>query len=406
MTTNQEPQALFEESVGAREIKAPIPASDEISITDLLRVLFGRRLSIVRSMIIAAAISTAIVFLIPVKYSAEAVILSPQQTQPSLSAMAQLAGLGPASGLASLSLLSGLGMRSTVDLYVGILQSRTIADGLIKKFNLKQVYKDKDFYATRKELARNTSIKASRDTLIHIRVEDRNPDRAAQLANAYVDELAEQNSRVALTEASQRRVFYENQLVKEKDALFDAEIALRNTQQATGLVAPTGQAEGLIRAVSQLHAEILTRQAQIEAMRAYAADDNPRFQMAKRELGALQAELKKLEQGAHDPGSPEVPAGELPEAGLQYLRKYRDVKYHETLFEILSKQYEAARLDEAKSAPLVQVVDRAVPPERKSWPPRALLIIVITVFVTFAYSFWILVRYTATRSKFDDLALT
>jgi tyrosine-protein kinase Etk/Wzc len=364
----------------------------EVSFPDLIGILFRRKFTIGRAVIITAAVVAGLVFLLPPKFTAEAVILTPQQSQPSLSAMAQVAGIGPAAGLSSLSLLSGLGLRSPSDLYVGILQSRTIADVLITKFNLKDVYHDKDFYTARKQLRRNTTIKAGKDTLIHVRVDDRSPNRAAQLANAYIDELAEQNSRVALTEASQRRLFYEAQLAKEKDTLADAEIAMRDTQQSTGLVAPTGQAEGLIRALAQLHAEILSREAQVEAMKTFATDDNPRLQTVKRELGALQAELNKLERGTHTPGTPEVPAGQLPEAGLQYLRKFRDFKYHETLFEILSKQYEAARLDEAKSAPLVQVIDRAVAPERRSWPPRTILTLSAALLAGCVSSFWILLR--------------
>jgi uncharacterized protein involved in exopolysaccharide biosynthesis len=364
----------------------------ELSVQDLVHALYRQKRAIGRAVLIATAVAAAIAFLLPKKYTAEIVILTPQQAQPSMSAVAQLAGLGSATGLSSLGLLSGLGIRSASDLYVGMLESRTIADTLIEKFNLKEVYDVPDFYTARKHLKRNTTIKAGRDTLIHVLVEDRDPHRAAELANAYVNELGEQNSRVALTEASQRRLFYETQLVKEKNALSDAEVALRDTQQSTGLVAPTGQAEGLIRAVSQLHAEILSREAQMEAMKTYAADTNPRFLMVKREIGALQSELDKLERGNHVPGIPEIPAGQLPEAGLQYLRKYRDVKYHETLFEVLAKQYEAARLDEAKSAPLVQVIDLAVTPERKSWPPRALLILIAGLLTAAVSSFWALYR--------------
>ncbi len=371
----------------------------EISLLHLLRVLWRGKSTIGIAVIVSAAIMSGIAFLLPVKYKAEAVIFTPQQSQSSLSAVAQLTGLGSAAGFSSLGLLSGLGLRSSSDLYVGILESRTIADGLIKKFDLKQVYHRDTFYTARKQLGRNTTIKAGRDTLIHVQVEDRDPRRAAQIANAYIDELAEQNSHVALTEATQRRIFYESQLVKEKDALSDAEIALRNTQQSTGLVAPTGQAEGLIRAVSQLHAEILTREAQLEAMKTYATDDNPRLQVAKREISALHAELDKLERGNHIPGTAEVPAGQLPEAGLQYLRKYRDFKYHETLFEILAKQYEAARLDEAKSAPMIQVIDRAVPPEKKSWPPRAILTLIAAGLTACVSSFWILMRERAQMGR-------
>jgi uncharacterized protein involved in exopolysaccharide biosynthesis len=383
---SQEPDNSFESNTTCQE-------RAEISLVELFRILSRRKATIARAVIISAAIAAGIALLLPAKYTAEAVIFTPQRSQPSLSALAQLTSSGSAGGaLSSLGVLSELGLRSPADLYVGILESRTIADSLITKFNLKEVYKDDEFYTARKQLKHNTTIKAGRDTLIHVRVDDRDPHRAAQLANAYVDELADQNSRVALTEASQRRLFFETQMAKEKDLLSDAEIALRNTQQSTGLVAPTGQAEGLIRAVSQLHGEILSREAQVEAMKAYATDDNPRLQIAKREVEALRGELDKLERGNHIPGTAEVAAGQLPEAGLEYLRKYRDLKYHETLFEVLAKQYEAARLDEAKSAPMVQVIDRAVPPERKSWPPRAILTVAAAVLAGFVSAFWILLR--------------
>lgn len=369
----------------------------EISIADLLQKLARRKLFIARAVLIAAAAATGVAFLWPAKYTAEAVILTPQQTQPSLTAMAQLSGLGQGGALSGLSLLSGLGMRNAADLYVGILESRTIADTLIGKFNLKQVYDARDYYATRKKLARNTEIKAGRDTLIRIRVEDRDPHRAAELTNAYVDALAEQNSRVAVSEASQRRQFFETQLAKEKNVLSDAEVALRNTQESTGLIAPGGQAEGIIRAVSQLHVQILAQEAKIESMKAYVTEDNPRLKLATSELSALQTALGKLERGNHLPGTPEVPTSQLPEAGLEYLRKYRDVRYHEALFEILSKQYEAARLDEAKSSALIQVIDRAVVPERRSWPPRTLLILGSAILAALLASFWVLL--TASKKR-------
>lgn len=369
----------------------------EISLADLLQKLARRKLFIARAVLIAAAAATGVAFLWPAKYTAEAVILTPQQTQPSLTAMAQLSGLGQGGALSGLSLLSGLGMRNAADLYVGILESRTIADTLIGKFHLKQVYDARDSYATRKKLARNTEIKAGRDTLIRIRVEDRDPHRAAELTNAYVDALAEQNSRVAVSEASQRRQFFETQLAKEKNVLSDAEVALRNTQESTGLIAPGGQAEGIIRAVSQLHVQILAQEAKIESMKAYVTEDNPRLKLAASELSALQTALGKLERGNHLPGTPEVPTSQLPEAGLEYLRKYRDVRYHEALFEILSKQYEAARLDEAKSSALIQVIDRAVVPERRSWPPRTLLILGSAILAALLASFWVLL--TASKKR-------
>ena len=375
-------------------VEAPSPAEsrewkDEIYFSELLSACRRRKGFIIRVVLVTVAVASVIALIIPVKYAAQAVILTPQQAQSSLVSMAQMAGV-TSGGLSGLSLLSGFGLRNPSDLYIGILQSRTIADGIINRFDLKRVYGDRDFFAARKHLAQNTTISAGKDSLIHIRVEDRDPQRSANLANAYVEELALQNSTVALTEASQRRLFFEGQLVKEKDALANAEIALRDTQQATGLVVPTGQAEAIIRSVSQLRAEILSREAQVEAMKLYVADDNPKFQVIKRELGTLQAELARLEKGNHVPGTPEVPTGQLPQAGLEYLRKFREVKYHETLFEVLSKQYEAARLDEAKAAPLVQIIDKAVVPERRSWPPRTLLVCIAAVFSAIVSICWVI----------------
>ncbi len=381
-----------EEELG---LSAPATGSIEISLCELFSALSRRRRQMVVPVLLAFMLSMVVAFLIPAEYNAEAVILTPQQAQPSLSSMAQFAG-GAESGLSSLSLLAGFGLRNPSDLYVGILNSRTIADALISKFNLMEVYGDKYLKMARKHLKENTTIKAGKDTLIHIEVWDRNPNRAAQLANAYMNELAQRNSTVALSEASQRRLFFEQQLAKEKDQLTNAEIALRNTQQFTGLVVPTGQAEALIRSASQLHAEILGRQAQLAGMKGYAADDNPRYQMVKRELASLQSELNSLEKGQHVAGTPELPLGKLPEAGLEYIRKYRDLKYHETLFEALAKQYEAARLDEAKAAPMVQVIDRAVVPEKKSWPPRSIIVMVSTVLAAMASALWIILT-TETR---------
>ena len=372
---------------------------EEISVSGLLDTLARRARIITWTAVLAALLSTSIAFLIPPEYTAEAVILTPQQSQPSLSALAQATGVSPALGLPGLALLSGFGIRNPADLYVGILESRTIADALISRFHLREVYGDDYTQRARKRLARRTTIKTGKDTLIHIQVDDRDPKRAAQLANAYVDELSRRNTTVALTEASQRRLFFEVQLTKEKELLANAENALRDTQQFTGLVEPAGQAEALIRSASQLHAEILTKEAEVAGMRTYVADENPRYQMVARELSALRSELAKLEAGEHVAGTPEVPVEKLPQAALAYLRKYRDVKYHEGLYEALSKQYEAARLDEAKAAPLIQVIDTAVVPEKRSWPPRTLIVLMSTFVSVLLVSCWIVICGPATRMR-------
>lgn len=364
----------------ALPVDAAAQESREISVIDLLTVLARRKWPIA-SVTLLAAIATAIgVFLWPPSYTADAVILPPQQQQSSLSALASSA-LG---GLAGLGMASQLGLKNPEDLYIGILKSRAIGDDIIQKFRLREVYGKKLDSDTRKALEKHTSITSGKDSLIKISVDDRDPKRAAGLANAYVDELYKQNSRLALTDASQRRLFFEQQLGKEKDALADAEIALKQTQQSTGLVVPAGQAEAIIRSAAQLRAQIASREVELEALRSYATDQNPQVQVLKTEIAAMRDQLRQLEAKGGSASGMAVSAGSLPEASLEYLRKFRDLKYHETLYELLAKQYEAARIDEARQAPLIQVVDRADVPDKKSWPPRGLMIVAAAVLAALA----------------------
>jgi uncharacterized protein involved in exopolysaccharide biosynthesis len=346
-------------------------AEPEIPLLDLAGVLAGRKRLIAAAALLCAALTAVVVFVMAPTYTAEAVILPPQAEQSSQAMwMGSLAGLG---GLGAAASGAGL-LRNPAELYIGVLKSRTIADALIATFRLEQVYGRRSLTDTRKELERRTSITTGRDSLIRIRVDDHDRARAAAIANAYADELHGQNSRLALTSAAQRRLFFERQLAGEKTALADAEIALKKTQQANGLIFPPGQSEALIRSIAQLKAEIAAREVQRESMRTYATGDNPQVQMVERELAAMREQAHALEAGKTPAGSMAVTARGLPEASLDYIRRLRDLKYHETLFEILAKQYEAARIDEARLAPVLQVVDSAVIPDKKSWPPRALLI--------------------------------
>ncbi len=366
----------------------------EVSLLDLLLLLIRRRRAIAGVGLTAAGLTAVAMLVWPPTYMAEAVILPPQQEQ---SSQALLMGSIPAlGGLAGLGAASAF-LRNPAELYIGILRSRTVADSLIRKFRLRDVYGRDSLTAARKALERHADITTGRDSLIRIRVEDHDPARAAQLANAFVDELQARNSTLALTTASQRRLFFERQLAGAKDALAQAEAALKKVQQASGLVFPQGQSEALIRSMAQLHAEVAAREVQIQSMREYAAAGNPQLQIAEREAAALRDQLTKLERGA--PEGLGLPARELPEAGMEYLRKLRDVKYHELLFEILSKQYEAARIDEARQSPMLQVVDPAVVPDRKSWPPRALFTLAAGCLGVIGASVWVLIRARAAGAQ-------
>lgn len=280
--------------------------------------------------------------------------------------MAQLA-----SQLNSLGSVGALaGMRTPGDLYLGILGSRTIADTLIQRFGLEHVYKSKRLSDAEKRLADRTKFALGKDTLITITVEDHDPQRAAGLANGYLDALREQNGRLALTDAAQRRLFFEQQLEREKNALADAEVELKKTQEQTGIISPLGQTEIELESTAQIRAQIANRQVTLAALRQGATDQNPAIVRLQSEIAGLQQELQKLQNDSAQrrPGNVEVPTAKVPELALEYVRKQREVKYHETLFELIAKQYEAARLDESRDAPVLQVVDLAAAPDKKSGP--------------------------------------
>ena len=359
-----------------------------VSLLDLVPVLSRRKFWITGVSLLAMAVAAPIVLLIPVSYTAEAVIMPPQQEQSSQSMMLPLSGLA---GLGAASLAPGL-LRNPADMYIGMLKSRTIADSLIARFHLQQLYRCKTLTDTRKALSRHADITTGKDLLIRIGVDDHDRTRAAALANAYVDELHKQNSRLVVTAASVRRAFFERRLAEEKDALANAETALRNNQQSSGLIFPPGQSEALIRSTAQLRAEIAAREVELQGMRSYATSENPQVQMLEREITAERAQLEKLEGDNGGLGGTAVSARRLPEAGIQQIRKLRDLKYHEALFELLARQYEAARIDEARLAPVISVVDSATPPDKKSWPPRTLLVLLSGLAAALAACSFVLIK--------------
>lgn len=366
------------------------PDTENVGI-DLMEVAIllmrGKR-TILRFMVVAVALAAIVVYLImkPV-YTAQAVFLAPQNSPGS--GMAQLA-----SQLGALGAVSGLsGIKSTGDVYVGILGSRTIADTLIKRFDLQKVYKTKKLSDTEKVLKRQSKFVSGKDTLITISVEDHDPKRAADIANGYLDALHDQNGKLALTDSAQRRLFFEQQLEREKNALEDAEVELKKTQEQTGLIVPSGQALAEIQASSEIRAQITSRQVELAALKQSATDQNPSVVRLQTEIAGLQQQQQKMESGTgrRQPGNIQLPTSKVPQLALEYVRKQREVKYHETLFELIARQYESARLDESRDAPLLQVVDTALVPDKKSGPPRLLLLLASCLLGAFAGAAWIIV---------------
>jgi uncharacterized protein involved in exopolysaccharide biosynthesis len=284
-------------------------------------------------------------------------------------------------------------MATPAETYMGVLASRTVADELIAQFDLEKRYSKPTLYATRIALKHHSRVEAARGSMIRISVEDRDARRAAAMANAYVDALWRMNRRLALTTGSQRRLFFEQQVESERKPLADAEEAFREIQQKTGVIQLAGQEELTLRSIAQIRAQIQSRELEVQMLRTTATEQNTEVQRLESEIAGLKSQLQQAEGSAGDANDEMfVPAEKLPQAGLEYLRRARDLRYHEALFEMLSRQYEQARVEEAKDPALIQVVDQAIPPDKRSWPPRTLLVQLAAVGTAFLLTGLVLLR--------------
>jgi tyrosine-protein kinase Etk/Wzc len=362
-------------------------ARNTINPLGILVLLTENRLLIFRIGIVITLLAAAVVFLMPQTFTGRALLVPPQQSQTN--AMGLIAQLNPLAA----NLGKDFGLKNSSDLYVAMLKSRTVADNLINRFDLRKVYGEKTYIDTRSTLEDRTRLKATREGLVEIAVDDRSPERAAELANAYITELQALTQDLAITEASQRRLFYERQLTTAKDNLAEAELALKQTQEKTGLIAFDAQSRAIITAVGTVKGQIAAKEVQIQRMKLFATSENPDLQAAEQELAALRGQLISLERKERvDVGDVQLATSKVPAAGLEYVRQLRNVKYHETIFELLSKQFEIAKLDESKDAVLVQVLDKAVVPEKRSSPKRGLVIGISCLLGLVTGVLWVLMR--------------
>jgi len=314
---------------------------------------------------VAAALAS---LTLPNTYTAAALILPPSRPQSIAASV-----LGQLGGMAG-STAPSLGFKDPAELYVGILGSTTSANAVIERLGLDRVYGAKNRTGTRGALLAHATFTIGRDSMIRIAVKDTDPKRAAAIANAFVAELNEQNSRLAITESAQRRLFFEREVGAERTALAEAEQHLAETQQRTGVVGLGDQAQAVIGSIAQIRARIAAQEASLRALQLGATAENPEVARQQEELSALRGHLAQLESGARvNTGDPLLPMTKVPKSGLEYARVLRDLKYHESLYDLLSRQFQAARIDEAKEAPVIQVLDPASPPEVKSGPPRAVM---------------------------------
>lgn len=327
----------------------------------------------------AGLIALGVSLLIAPTFTATTSLMPPQQSQS-----------GAASALASLGSLASLAggaapVGNSGDRYVSLMQSVTLSDRIVDQFKLMAVYDVAFRVEARKELAANVRISfGKKDGLITVDVDDKSPQRAADIANRYVDELRRITSTLAVTEAQQRRVFFERQLQLSKDRLVLAQQALQASGFNAGALKaePKAAAEGYAR----LKAEATATEVRLQTLRGSLADDTPEVRQQQTALAALRQQLSRAEQATDSSGGPD------------YIGKYREFKYQETLFELYARQFELARVDESREGALIQVVDPATPPEKKSKPKRATMALGTMLGAALLLSAWVLLRQSRQRA--------
>jgi tyrosine-protein kinase Etk/Wzc len=356
---------------------------DEISLLDLLQtVVDNLRLLIIGPLIVGLA-ALGISFAITPTFTAQTSFLPPQQQQGMAASM--LASLGALGGLAG----AATGLKNPNDQYVAFLKSNSIKDALIERFDLMNRYEAKYKQDARKELEEKAKIASGKDGLITVSVDDHDPKMAADIANAHVQELTQLMGRLAVTEAQQRRKFFETQLEQTQAKLTQAEIALKQTGIASSVLKSNPQSA--VAAVAGLQAQVTAQEVKIGAMRGYLAETAPDFKQALKELANLRAQLAKQEK--------DQPASE---GQGDYVTKFREYKYQETLFELFAKQFELAKVDEAREGATIQVLDAATPPEKKAKPKRAFIAIIATLATGFALLLFVFIRQALRNASQDE----
>ena len=343
----------------------PVPDEDEISLLDLATALGEEKATLFAIPFITTLVAVVVSLLLTPMFTAKTVVMPPQQQQSG--AAAALASLG---GLAGLAGAAG-GIKSPDEMYVAFLGSEGMQNRLIADLKLQERYEAKTLTDTRAALKAQMRFSADKKSgLLNIEADDKDPAFAAELANRHVVELRAMLGRLAVTEAQQRRQFYEQQIQQTQDKLAVAEVAFRAAKEKSGMQVTTALAESGVRASAELRGQIAAREVQLQAISRFATAQNPDTQRIASELAALRSQLNKTEQGS---GESKVAASPLHQEAV---KSYRDVKVQEAMLEVLIRQYELARVDEAKEGPLIQQVDVAMAPERKSKPKRAQIVLV------------------------------
>jgi tyrosine-protein kinase Etk/Wzc len=379
----------------------PSQAGIEFDLLDLLLVMAQRKTTIILASLLGLFLGFVLVLLKHSVFTSKTMILPPQQGQTSAALISQLGSLAALTGLGG-----GAGLKDPNDLYMGVLASITVQDGVIQRLGLMDVWHLHKKAEARGILTANSKFVSEKGGMISITVKDGDPNRAAQIARAYVDELHDINSRLIIGEASLRRNFFGQQLALEKDRLTDAEIALQQTEETTGAISPSGQTGVVIGQVASLQSQIISREVQLDTLRTSSTEQNPDVIKLNSEIEGLKAKLRDIESAekGRKPGDISLTSRALPQDQVLFLRKQRDVQYHTLIFDLIARQFEAARMDEAKASPVIQVLDPAEPPDKKSGPSRLLWTAAFGVLGFFLGCVKVVGSYVRSRVEADEVS--
>jgi capsule polysaccharide export protein KpsE/RkpR len=364
-----------------------------------LRLLWMQRQILFRVTLYSFLASTALVFLIPLRYESTARLMPPDnQSSAGLAiAAATMSGSASPSGLGGIA-SDLLGAKSTSDVFVGILGSRTVQDKLIQQFDLKKLYGAGNMEDARKALTANTSLSVDRKSqIVSITVTDRNPRRAAAMGQAYVEELNRLVAELSTSSARRERIFLEGRLQDVNKDLEAAEKEFSQFASKNAAIDVKEQGKAMVEAAAMLQGQLIAAQAQYEGLRNIYTDDNSRVRSAKARIDELQRQLEKLGgknessvNASSEPGDSMYPSiRKLPLLGVTYADLYRRTKIQEAVLETLTKQYELAKVQEAKEIPTVKVLDSANTPDKKSYPPRTLFVFLGTTFAFMTTACWV-----------------
>ncbi|MEK7286807.1 MAG: GNVR domain-containing protein [Nitrospirota bacterium] len=384
-----------------------VNSDDGINLYDLWQVLVKRKRIIYLIVGVAFCASIIISLLLPKIYAATTSTYPPQQDSMGISmGMNALAekGLGGLSG--------GLfGGKTPADLWVGILKSNTLRDTIIKRFSLKELFHVKTIEDARVALNGRVKIIKGKDEIIAITVEDKDPSRAAKIANAFVEELDKINRGNVMTSGKRTRLFLEKRLHDAKSDLFKAEEEIKVFQENNKAVRIDEQSKAIFGAIGEVRGNLMAKEVELETLLSFTTRNHPKAEILQSEVAGLKNQLRALTEGKKGGNASSkdifIPTERIPDLGLQYTRLFRNAKVQETLYGLLIQQYELARVQEAKDSPTVQILDFAKVPEKKIKPKRALIVIFSTFtagFISVFYVFFLSYLEKVCPSRKDQLA--